>query len=374
MDERVTDRGVPSINGRPYEASEKAFYGNPDLSPSDVTVNSLTAVLEHEFSDSLELRTTVLYGDYDKFYQNIFAASAVNAANGTVQLAAYNSLTTRENLIGQTDLIWEGAFAGLEHTLLLGVEAGVQKSENVRIEGQFPAAGGLERLTVSVADAGATRLPCSAACRGTTCNDLNLLAVYAQDQVKLTEQLQVIAGVRFDRFDFEFDNRIGADAARTDEFVSPRLGVVYEPMDDLAVYASWARSYLPQSGEQFGNLTPALADFDPEEFENTEVGIKWQPSHELLLTAALFRLDRTNTPGAGTRGRCVRADRRAAQRRAGAFASGRNHGRLGCRGRLCLAVSRDHRDDQLGARRPGRAAGSRAECQHLEQGTHDGPA
>jgi len=299
VDERVTDRGVPSINGRPYEASEKAFYGNPDLSPSDVTVSSVTAVLEHEFSDALSLRTTLLYGDYDKFYQNIFAASAVNAAAGTVQLAAYNSLTTRENLIGQADLIWEGEFAGFGHTLLLGAEAGIQESENVRIEGQFPSAGGLERLTVSVADRGKNASAVFGRVSRDNLNDLNLLAVYAQNQVKLTEQLQVIAGVRFDRFDFEFDTRIGADAARTDEFISPRLGLVYEPLEDLAVYASWAQSYLPQSGEQFGNLTPALSDFDPEEFENTEIGVKWQPSNELLLTAALFRLDRTNTLAPG---------------------------------------------------------------------------
>ena len=299
VDERVTDRGVPSINGRPFEASEKAFYGNPDLSPSEVTVNSLTAVLEHEFSDTLKLRTTVVYGDYDKFYQNIFAASAVNAANGSVQLAAYNALTTRENLIAQSDLIWKGELSGLEHTLLLGVEAGQQKSENLRAEGQFPAAGGSERLAVSAADRGRNASAVFGRVSRNNLNDLNLLAVYAQDQIRLTEQLQVIAGVRFDRFDFGFDNRIGADAARTDEFISPRLGVVYEPADDLALYASWARSYLPQSGEQFANLTPALADFDPEEFGNTEVGLKWQPSRELLLTAALFRLDRTNTLAPG---------------------------------------------------------------------------
>ncbi|MBU3919492.1 MAG: TonB-dependent receptor plug domain-containing protein, partial [Alphaproteobacteria bacterium] len=145
VDERVTDRGVPSMLGRPYDVSEKAFYGNPALSPSEVTVSTLTAVVEHEVSDKLTLRSALLYGDYEKFYQNIFAAGAVNAATGTVQLAAYNSVTTRENLISQTDLIWTGRFAGLEHTLLLGVEAGQQTSDNQRTEGQFPSAGGLER-------------------------------------------------------------------------------------------------------------------------------------------------------------------------------------------------------------------------------------
>ena len=304
VDERVTDRGVPSINGRPYNVSEKSFYGNPDLSPSDVTVNTLTGVVEHEISDSLTLRSTLLYGDYDKFYQNLFAASAVNLGAGTVQIAAYNSLTTRENLISQTDLVWEGEFAGVEHTLLAGIEAGQQKSYNLRIEGQFPAAGGLERLTVSLSDRGQDATAVFGRVSRDNSNDLGLFAAYVQDQIKLTDKFQIIAGARFDRFDFEFDNNIGADASRTDEFVSPRLGLVYAPVPAVSLYASWAQSYLPQSGEQFSALTPAQEDFEPEEFENTELGVKWQPSDELLVTAALFRLDRTNTlapgPVAGT--------------------------------------------------------------------------
>ena len=300
VDERVTDRGVPSINGRPFSASEKAFFGNPDLSPSDVTVTSVSAVLEHEFSDALTLRSTLLFADYDKSYQNIFASSAVNAQAGTVQLAAYQSRTERQNLISQTDLIWEGQLGGMNHTLLLGVEAGRQESDNQRVEGQFPAAGGLERLTVSIADRGQDAIAVFGRLSRDNTNDLDLFAVYVQDQLKLTDDLQIVAGARFDRFDFAFGNRLGADASRTDEFVSPRFGVVYQPVQDLSVYASWARSYLPQSGEQFSSLTPSQADFEPEEFENSEIGLKWQPSDELLFTAALFRLDRTNTlaPGA----------------------------------------------------------------------------
>jgi catecholate siderophore receptor len=298
-DERVTDRGVPSLNGRPYDVSEKAFYGNAALSPSDVEARSLSAVLEHEFSEALTLRTVLLHGEYDKFYQNIFAAGPVNAAAGSVQLAAYNALTTRENLLSQTDLIWTGELAGMEHTLLFGVEAGTQSSDNLRIEGQFPAAGGLERLTVSLADRGRNAAVSFGRVSRSNANDLSLAALYVQDQVKLTDAVQVLAGVRFDRFDFDFENRIGADASRTDEFVSPRFGLVYEPVEDFAVYASWAQSYLPQSGEQFSNLTPTLADLEPEAFENSEIGLKWQPSDELLLTAALFRLDRTNTAAPG---------------------------------------------------------------------------
>ncbi len=299
VDERVTDRGVPSLNGRPFDVSAKSFFGNPDLSPSEVSVNSLTAVIEHEISQSLTLRSTLLFGDYDKFYQNLFAASAVNPVAGTVQIAAYNALTKRENLISQTDLVWNGEFAGAEHTLLVGIEAGRQTSDNLRTEGQFPAADGLERLTVSLAERGQTATAVFGRVSRDNSNNLGLFGAYVQDQIRLTDRVQIIAGARFDRFDLEFDNDIGADASRTDAFVSPRLGLIYAPVSAVSLYASWAQSYLPQSGEQFSALTPAQEEFEPEEFENTEVGLKWQPSEELLVTAALFRLDRTNTLAPG---------------------------------------------------------------------------
>lgn len=302
-DERTTDRGVPSRNGRPFDPSEKAFFGNPVLSPSDVEVASLTARLTHDVSDSLRLQTALVYGNYDKFYQNLFAASAVSAT-GTVQIAAYNSATTRETLLSQTDLIWKHDIAGFAQTLLLGVEFGEQSSDNLRIEGQFPAAGGLERLPVSLADRGREATAVFGRVSQNNTSDLSLLGVYMQSQLELTDQLRVIAGARFDQFDLDFENRIGASVSRTDEFVSPRLGLVYSPVEPLSIYASWSRAYLPQAGEQFSGLTPVRATFDPEEFENSEIGVKWQPSEELLLTAALFRLDRTNTiapgPTAGT--------------------------------------------------------------------------
>ncbi len=302
-DERTTDRGVPSRNGRPFDPSEKAFFGNPELSPSRVEVATLTARLTHDVSDTLRLQTALVYGNYDKFYQNSFAASPVSAT-GTVQIAAYNSATTRETLLSQTDLIWTHDIAGFAQTLLLGIEMGQQSNENLRVEGQFPAAGGLERLTVSLADRGQSAAAVFGRVSQNNTNDLSLVGVYAQSQLELTDALEVVAGVRFDQFDLDFENRIGASVSRKDEFVSPRLGIVYSPVEPLSIYASWSRAYLPQSGEQFSGLTPTRALFDPEEFENREIGVKWQPSDELLLTAALFRLDRTNTlapgPVAGT--------------------------------------------------------------------------
>jgi catecholate siderophore receptor len=127
--------------------------------------------------------------------------------------------------------------------------------------------------------------------------ELDLTALYLQDQIVLSDAWQVVAGVRFERFDLDFDDRRPADAdfARVDEMVSPRLGVIYRPLEPLSFYASYSVSYLPQSGDQFASLSATSANLDPEEFENFEVGVKWDVARDLTLTAAIYRLDRTNT-------------------------------------------------------------------------------
>ena len=76
---------------------------------------------------------------------------------------------------------------------------------------------------------------------------------------------------------------------------SPRLGLVFKPLEKLSLYASYSRSYLPQSGDQFGGLDLTTEALKPERFDNYEFGAKWEPIEGLLATAAVYRLDRSDT-------------------------------------------------------------------------------
>ncbi|MGE3931563.1 MAG: TonB-dependent receptor, partial [Hyphomonadaceae bacterium] len=67
------------------------------------------------------------------------------------------------------------------------------------------------------------------------------------------------------------------------------------PIEPVSIYASYAVSYLPQSGDQFASLSANSAALEPEEFENVEVGVKWELAADLEVTAAIYQLDRTNT-------------------------------------------------------------------------------
>jgi len=77
--------------------------------------------------------------------------------------------------------------------------------------------------------------------------------------------------------------------------VSPRAGLILKPRANVSVYGSYSVSYLPSSGDQFSSLTATQQTLRPERFRNYETGVKWDASRNLSFTAALYRLDRTNT-------------------------------------------------------------------------------
>jgi catecholate siderophore receptor len=292
-DRRTTDRGVPASGGKPLTGFDKTFFGDPDDSYAKANVNVGTFTLEHELADGLTFRNRTLFGDYDKFYQNVFP-SALNPATGVVTLGAYNSRNDRRNLFSQSDLVWENDLAGIDQTLLFGFELGRQRSRNHRMSGTF-----LDGNTVPLSDPTADKQVtfASSASDANNRTRATIAAFYVQDQIRPTDWLEIVAGVRFDSFKLDVNNLAGgsADFSRRDNLWSPRLGLILKPRDNLSVYAGYSRSYLPQSGDQFGSLNGTTADLEPERFDNYEIGAKWEPIDGLLATAAVYRLDRTNT-------------------------------------------------------------------------------
>ncbi|HUE79699.1 MAG TPA: TonB-dependent siderophore receptor [Sphingomicrobium sp.] len=292
-DRRTTDRGIPANGDAPLDGFDRSFFGDPDLSFAKADVHLATLGIEHQFGDGLTLRNRTLYGDYDKFYQNVFP-SILDEAAGEVVLGAYNSRNDRRNLFNQTDLVWEGRLAGIDQTLLVGVELGRQKSRNLRLSGSI-AGGNRVPLSDPTVDATVTFAPSASDADNRT--RATIAAAYIQDQIRLSPMFEIVAGLRLDRFKLKVDDLrpAGSDFSRTDTLVSPRLGLIVKPRPNLSLYAGYSRSYLPQSGEQFSGLTSTTDALKPERFDNYEIGAKWEPIEGLLATAALYQLDRTNT-------------------------------------------------------------------------------
>ncbi len=304
-DDRTTDRGIPSQNGRPwrYRENTATYFGNPFLSPTYVDAHIATAQLDHLFDNGVAMRSQSRFADYRKFYSNVFPGGPVSADNSSVPIQAYDSQNDRTNYFNQTDFTYTFLTGTMKHTLLGGFELGYQEGISLRREGFFNVPGSPLSIPVNPFSP-LTRVGITF--RNTTgansVYDLGLAAAYVQDQVEVTEHLQVIGGLRYDHFDFTArDRRPNMQTGlpnqpinRVDDLISPRLGVVLKPVPNLALYASYSISYLPSSGDQFSVITPGLAIAEPEKFENTEIGVKYEVSPVFQLTGALFNLDRTN--------------------------------------------------------------------------------
>jgi len=294
-DRRTADRGVPADGDEPLRDHDRDFFGDPRISFARANVNLATVAVEHQFAEGLTLKNRTMFGDYQKFYQNVFANS-FNAGTGDVTLAGYNNRNDRTNLFSQTDLIWENKLAGIDQTLLVGFEVGREKSRNFRTTASFPN-GNIVPLDDPTRDTGAIFGPISGDANNRV--KATVASAYIQEQLRPARWLEIVAGLRFDSFKIDVDDfrapPLGGQFGRRDSLWSPRLGLVLKPSDHLSFYTNYSRSYLPQSGDQFSGLSNVTEGLKPERFDNYEVGAKWEPIHGLLATAAIYQLDRTNT-------------------------------------------------------------------------------
>lgn len=304
-DFRVADRGIPSLNARPIAGFRDAFFGVEGLNESDLTAHIVRARIEHQFGNQLSISGQFSWGDYAKAYRNVFAATAVSNDPRTrlasLGVEAYFDPTHRRNVFGQANVEWRAQTGPIGHVVLAGIEAGNAATENQRLNGFFDSSllTSQSGRRVSVALADPLSVPpitfrAGPANRNVT-SDGDVFSIYVQDQAKLGD-FELIVGGRYDRFALDIANLLDAARfSRVDGVISPRAGLVYKPIAAASLYASYARSFLPQSGEQFLSLDPSLASLRPERFDSYEIGGKWDLAPGLNLTAALYQIDRTNS-------------------------------------------------------------------------------
>jgi catecholate siderophore receptor len=298
-DKRIADRGVPSargagniqLNNRPYKIGDSdQFFGNAKLSPTETETVALNAIFEHSFDNGVALKNSTRYAHYDKFYQNVFARSAVTNAD-TVQLGAYRDETQRENLINQTDVTYTLSTGSIQHKLLAGAEFSTQDTDNKRLT---PVAG--ENITgnFSASNPIVSGVVFNTLSRDQK-SDVSVAAFYLQDQIVLNDQWQAIVGLRNDHFDTDYENlRTSSQIKVSDNLLSPRAGLIFKPIEPVSLYANYSVSYVPRAGDQLISLTTTNASFKPEKFVNYEIGAKWDVNASLALTAAVYKLEREN--------------------------------------------------------------------------------
>ena len=140
--------------------------------------------------------------------------------------------------------------------------------------------------------------------------DAQDFALFASDQIWLTETFSLLGGVRWDDYranyrttDFATGSWSGPGSVDLDtdsQFTSPKASAIWEPAQNQTYYVSWAKSYTPQgqfitNDNNSINTTAGQNEAEPEENELWEVGAKISTRDGRLgFTAALFQIDKGN--------------------------------------------------------------------------------
>ena len=298
--ERFIDRGVPTLNGEPVEAFEEIVFGDTDTNLQTLRADIYRANLSHEFSDTRKGNLVVQYSDFQKMYKNYYASGY--SGGDTFTADGYKDPTERTNLIISGNIVNEFQTGSAKHTLLVGAEIIDTENENYRYNTFFITTEDdnevfniTRPINFGVNAAGVrTYNDFTADLKSSTQSDIEVTSIYIQDQIDVTDNFKVLLGGRLDNFDITVrDIKKGTSESREDEEFSPRAGLIYKPQENISLYVSYAESFLPRSGEQFKKLDANAARLDPDVYESTEVGVKWDIRPGLSFTASYFDSEQT---------------------------------------------------------------------------------
>lgn len=296
---RTPDRGIPGVNGRPADVGRDTTYGN-DHDFIDDKAQSLRSKLTYEINDNWQLRQTLGVFKLDSDFDNTYLTNFDPKTNKVVRQHWQQDLTTR-NVYNNIEL--EGGFDtfGLEHRLLTGVEIGSQR----RDPKLYNAATGKTQGAQSVPSLDLfnpnreLRHTGSMQVFSDSHTEVESRAVYVQDQLRLNDQWQLLAGLRYDTFDIESTNQLkNISEDRDSHSTSPRFGIVWTPLQNHSFYASWSKTFSPVGGGLIG-ITPGAAgnsnDLSPELTKQKEIGVKsdWLDDR-LSTTLAVYDLELYN--------------------------------------------------------------------------------
>ncbi|AIR91247.1 TonB-dependent siderophore receptor [Pseudomonas cremoricolorata] len=283
------DRGLTRYTTQTAGASRDTYLwekGSDNLLHND---NDMAQVrFEHSLNDNWTLGGGMQWLD-GSLKGNAVEANGLQADNRTLgRNFNYRKLewTDRDyqlNLTGHFDT------GNVSHTLLTGVEYEDYDYKSIIMR----SAGGADQYPIDIYDP-VLGQPRPALTRTPTHDKSNLKtwAFFIQDQVALTERLKVLGGLRFERFENQNEDYVLASRTfdKGENSVTPRLGVIYDLTDTLAVYANTARSFKPNTGAAFGG-----GGFDPEKGKSYELGLKWEAlDRQLSVDAAIYHIEKEN--------------------------------------------------------------------------------
>ena len=305
------DRGIPAIDNQLGAVDIRTFLGEPSEDPYEASVTGHQIELQHDFNDNwsalvgFNYRDTSLEG-FDTAatlsgFRQFLTNSAItgddrNFLSRERRSRDYNA----EYFVLRGEVAGEFDTGGLRHRVLIGADYDQFDNDQVFVRfrgqgvpGRTPA-DAPDLLPINVFNPVFGQfdpLPEPDQTLADRLETTDSFGIFFQDQISLTDRLDVRFGFRYDDFDITLDNRANNTITETSNSrISPQVGAVYELSEVLSIYASYGENFRPFTLADTGG-----SDIDSNTSTSIEAGVKFGIFDGAIQgTATIFQVDQEN--------------------------------------------------------------------------------
>ena len=293
-DDEPNDQGNIAFGEGVADIPPERVLNNPEDTLEQDYLN-MGYTLEHRFSDNWQLRNQFSYisTSFDYSAYAVPIGTLIDESTGilprtfTDQEEDFNNYSLYTNIQGRFNT------GAIQHTLLFGVDVARSESEFFSRFGGFNDPAFLSPINIFDPDYSAFPTPPAESIPVTIDNNVETdrLGIYLQDQIDILDNLILVAGVRYNTVDQNTVNNLtDTDTNQYDDAFTPRIGIVYQPIEPISLYANYSRSFVPNTATDADDQP-----LPPEEGEGFEVGIRGEIiENRLAATLAYFDITKQN--------------------------------------------------------------------------------
>ncbi len=285
---RRPDR-APSYNNLPSDVSHKMAYAHPDDYVED-RMHMWRSVLSYEFAPDWSVKWTSALHKASQNFDHLYGGSYCQTDGtlmsngkacknpGMMTFTRAWQKTDNRTLTNMLDLIGKFDTGPLRHDVLVGIEYSDEERRPVlATSGSDPSIAYVTPVNPYAPDWSVPKTPRGEA---TTINrhEAKSKGIYFQNLISFTPQWKLLAGIRFDRYEFSSHDKIkGLKRSYDDSTRSPRVGLIWQPVEAHSFYVSYSKNFAPYGGRGLISVSvssDAVYDEEPQYSRQYEVGVK----------------------------------------------------------------------------------------------------
>ncbi|MGD1939504.1 MAG: TonB-dependent siderophore receptor [Cyanophyceae cyanobacterium] len=292
IDNQTFDDGLP-LDPVVFDLPRDRFLGEPDDS-LNAEAHRFYVTFNHRFNENLRMRSG-FGAEFLNDELRAFRPGNFDPVTGDVERGFAFNEGFNETFSWQTDLIAEFETGAIAHQLLFGVELSVLDLDT---PDSFVFRDNDGILSINLFDPQygvSTPIPGDAVSPTLTSNSQETIGIYLQDQITLLPNLKLLVGGRYDFvrnesvLEFLGSSQDTAVVSELDDGAfSPRVGIVYQPIEPISIYASYSRSFVPSSANTIDGEI-----IEPERGTQYEIGVRGEFG-DVVVNLAAYDITKTN--------------------------------------------------------------------------------